>query len=99
MRDIFVSYTNVDKKTAYQIVDFLEANGVSCFIAPRNIDAGKAYAANLMQAINDCKAVLLIASEAINRSEHVLNEVDVIIEKKKALLPVFIEDFELNDDY
>lgn len=99
MKDVFVSYTSVDKKTAYQLVEMLEDNGISCFIAPRNIDAGKAYAANLMKAINECKAVILIASAAINQSEHVLNEVDVIVEKKKALLPVFIEDFELNDDY
>jgi predicted hydrocarbon binding protein len=99
MRDVFVSYTSCDKSVAYSMVDYLEAKGVSCFIAPRDIDAGKAYASNIMKAIEECKLVLLVASNAINNSEHVLNEVDVIIEKKKDVLPVFIEDFEMNDDF
>lgn len=99
MKDVFVSYTTTDKKTAYALVDFLESNGVDCFIAPRDVEPGKAYASDLMHAINECKLVLLIASKAINDSEHVLNEIDVIVEKKKNLLPIFIEDFELNDDF
>jgi len=52
-----------------------------------------------MKGLDDCDMVLLVASEAINHSEHVLNEVDVIVEKKKPILPVFIEDFELKDDF
>lgn len=99
MHDIFISYTSKDKNIAYTLVEYLEKRGITCFIAPRDIDPGKAYAANIMSAIEDCKAVLLIASKAINLSEHVLNEVDVIVEKKKVLLPVLIEDFELSDDF
>lgn len=99
MKDVFVSYTACDKYIAYSIVNHLEAKGISCFIAPRDIDAGKAYASNIVKALDRCKLVLLVASNAINSSEHVLNEVDVIIEKKKDILPVFIEDFEMNDDF
>lgn len=99
MKEVFVSYTSSDKEVAYKLVSYLEGRNISCFIAPRDVDPGKAYAANLMQAIDHCSVVILIASRAINASEHVLNEVDVIIEKKKPLLPVFIEDFEMNDDY
>lgn len=99
MKQIFVSYNTTDQKIAYDIVEFLEKNDISCFIAPRDVEAGKAYASILMKALEECNLVLLIASEAINTSEHVLNEVDVIVEKKKTLLPVFIEDFKLSDDY
>lgn len=99
MKDVFISYTSVDKEYAFELVDFLEKNKVSCFIAPRDVEKGKAYASCLMKAIDESHVVLLVASGAINDSQHVLNEVDVIVEKKKRLLPVFIEDFELNDDY
>lgn len=99
MKDVFISYTTADKPTAFALVEHLESNGVSCFIAPRDVEPGKAYAANLMKALGSCKLVLLVASQSTNESEHVLNEVDVIIERKINILPVFIEDFELNDDF
>ena len=98
-KDIFVSYTTKDKQVADVLVEYLEGIGHPCFIAPRDIDPGKAYAANLMKAITESKLVILIASEAINASEHCLNEVDVVTEKKKPILPIFIEEFSLNDDY
>ncbi len=97
--DVFVSYNQADRKVAMELVTFLEANRLSCYIAPRDIDPGRAYASCLMEAIDNCKVVLLVASDAINGSEHVLNEVDVIVERKKPILPVFIEEFNLNDDY
>ncbi len=99
MKEVFISYTSADQKVANQIVTYLESRGVSCFIAPRDVDPGKPYASNLMKAITECSAIVLVASDAINTSSHVLNEVDVMVEKKKVILPVFIEDFELNDDY
>ncbi len=98
-KDIFISYSSNDKAVADSLVAYLEGLDYSCFIAPRDIDPGKAYAANLMSAIADCKLVLLIASKSINNSEHCLNEVDVVTERKKPILPVFIEEFSLNDDY
>lgn len=98
-KEIFISYTTSDKAVADSLVVYLESMGYSCFIAPRDIDPGKAYAANLMSAISNCKLVVLIASSAINESEHCLNEVDVVTERKKPILPIFIEEFSLSDDY
>ena len=99
VKEVFVSYTTADKEAAFSMVDYLESNGISCFIAPRDVTAGTAYASNLMKALTSCKLVLLVASHSTNESEHVLNEVDVIIDNKIDILPVFIEDFELNDDF
>ncbi|MBQ7339399.1 MAG: toll/interleukin-1 receptor domain-containing protein [Clostridia bacterium] len=98
-KEIFISYTTNDKAVADSLVAYLEGLGYDCFIAPRDIDPGKAYAANLMTAISNCKLVVLIASQSINNSEHCLNEVDVVTERKKPILPIFIEEFSLNDDY
>ncbi len=97
-RDIFVSYTTPDKRVADEVVSFFEGQGISCFIAPRDVDPGKPYAANLMQAINESHVVILIASASINTSEHVLNEVEAIVNKKKPLIPFFIEDFVMSDE-
>ncbi|MBQ4273482.1 MAG: toll/interleukin-1 receptor domain-containing protein [Clostridia bacterium] len=98
-KDVFVSYTTPDRRVAEDIVAFLEKQGVDCFIAPRDVDPGQAYAANLMQAINNCRVIILVASDAMNRSSHVLNEIEAIINKQKPLVPFFIEDFQMNDEF
>lgn len=98
-KEIFISYASPDKDVAHDLVAYLENKNVSCFIAPRDVDPGMPYASNLMQAIDECNVIILIASNAMNNSEHVLNEVDVIVAKKKKLIPFFIEDFEMNDDF
>ncbi len=98
-KDVFISYASPDKEIAYEIVDFLESYSITCFIAPRDVDPGKPYASNLMHAIDECALTVLIASSAMNKSVHVLNEVDVIVAKQKPLIPFFAEEFDLNDDY
>lgn len=99
MKQVFVSYSSYDKGIAHEIVEYLEKADISCFIAPRDINGGKAYARALMEAIEQCDLVILVASSAILPSEHVLNEVEAVINKKKELLPILIEDFEMSDEY
>ena len=84
-KDIFVSYTTPDLAVANEVVAFFEKQGVDCFIAPRDVDPGKPYAANLMQAIDNARVIILIATAAINDSDHVLNEIEAIVHKKKPL--------------
>ena len=98
-KEIFVSYTTSDKAVADSIVAYLEGMGYNCFIAPRDIDPGKNYGAHIVSAIEDCKLVVLIASHHINESEHCHNEVNIIVDKKKAILPIVIEEFVLDNDY
>ena len=98
-KDIFVSYTTPDRRIADDVVSFFETQGIDCFIAPRDVDPGLAYAANLMRAIDNARAIILIASGAINDSAHVLNEIEAIINKKKPLIPFFIEDFAMSDEF
>ena len=98
-KEVFISYSSPNKEAADSIVDFLENKGVSCFIAPRDVDPGMPYASNLMHAIDNCNVIILVAADSMNKSEHVLNEIDVIVSKKKPLVPFFIEEFEMNDDF
>ena len=98
-KDVFISYSGDDKSTAFEIVDYLEGKGIECFIAPRDIDGGISYGARLTAAIRECRAVILVAGKAILTSEHVLNELDIIVGEKKFFVPFFIEDFELSSEY
>ncbi len=98
MKQVFISYPSASHDLAFEIMEYLEKQHIDCFIAPRDIEGGKNYASALMRALNDCSMVLLVAAEAINRSEHVLNELDVIFNQKKPILPVFVENFQLLDE-
>ena len=98
MKEVFISYTTSDKLQAEKIVEYLEKYNISCFIAPRDVEGGVNYAKSLVKALEECNLVLLVASQKTNESDHVLNEVDIMIDKKIPVLPVFIEDYELNDE-
>ena len=96
---IFVSYSTADKDVAFDIVRYFEDKGVGCYIAPRDIEPGVPYASALTTAIRESKAVILVASGAINSSDHVLNELDIIVSEKKFFIPFFIEEFEMGSEY
>ena len=57
MASIFVSHAGEDRQTAMQIVRTLEARGVPCWIAPRNIRPGTDYNQAIVDAIDACWAI------------------------------------------
>lgn len=97
-KDVFISHNHEDDKYADEIANFLEKHNISCYIDHRNISGGVAYGRQIVQALSNCKAAVLIASTNSNSSSHILNEIDIISENGIPLLPVFIDFFEPNDD-
>ncbi|MCI7322306.1 MAG: toll/interleukin-1 receptor domain-containing protein [Lachnospiraceae bacterium] len=97
--EIFLSYSSKDKDYAERVINYIEDNGYDCFIASRDISGGNHYAKNIVNVISACKLVILIASSNSNESEHVLNEIDICVEKKKKIIPLFIEDFDICDEF
>ena len=66
-RDVFVAYKSEDMKAVMTLVDYLEENGVSCFVALRNLRHGKnaagVYEAQIQKAIDSCSIVLFVSSQ------------------------------------
>lgn len=96
---VFISYCSEDKDTANQICGFLEKNGVYCWLAPRNIDPGANYATQIVKAIKNCDIFILIASDKVNSSNHVSNEVSIAFDNKKVIIPFKIEELVFSDEY
>lgn len=90
-RDLFVSHSSIDAEIAQTLVGEFEARGISCWVAPRDIPVGGSYQAEIVDAIDGCKAVLLVFSAATNTSEHVLREVELAVQGKKPILPIRID--------
>jgi len=42
--NVFISYSSIDKDAAEAVRSILEENGISCWMAPRNITPGLSFA-------------------------------------------------------
>ena len=73
---VFISHSSKDKGIAEEICDFLEAHGISCWIAPRDVRPGKDYGAVIQDAIDQSSIFLLIHTADSNKSEQVKREVE-----------------------
>lgn len=99
MYDVFISHSSKNAEVATSLVAYIEENGLKCFIAPRDIVGGISYAEQLVHAINDCEVFLLLVSEEINKSEQVLNELEIAVDNNKIILPFKIDESTYNDSY
>ena len=96
--DVFVSYASQDAAVANSIVESLEAQGLKCWIAPRDVKPGAQYADAIVRAINEAKAVVLVMSASAVDSAHVAREVERAASKRKAIIPFRIDNAALNPE-
>ncbi len=92
MADVFVSYAQPDREAAFRIAEQLEAQGVPCWIAPRDVPPGAEYAQAIIAAIESAKALVLVFSEAANESQFVRREVERAVSKTRPVFPVRVRE-------
>lgn len=90
--DVFVSYSSKDKAVADAACATLEARGIRCWIAPRDILPGKEWGASIIEAIRASRVMVLIFSEDANQSRQIRREVNNAVERGVAVLPIRIQD-------
>lgn len=92
MSDIFISYSQADRQCAHEVVALLEAQGLKCWIAPRDISPSADWAAEIIDAISSARVMLLVFSASSNQSPQVRREVERAVHKGVTVLPFRIED-------
>lgn len=97
MFDVFISYSSHDKDTAARFCRALEAKNMPCWMAPRDIPAGSHWAASIVQALRNAKAMLLLLSTSANDSQQVAREVDLAAANRLPIIPILFEGVHLND--
>jgi TPR repeat protein len=90
--DVFISYSSDDKTVAESVCLSLEARGIRCWIAPRDIKLGADWSGALVEAIHQCQVMVLIYSANANHSKQVKREVERAVFHDKVLIPLRIED-------
>jgi Protein of unknown function (DUF3365)/TIR domain len=94
--DVFISHSNKDKTIAEAICHRLEANGIRCWIAPRDIEFGSDWTEGITRGISACKVFVLVFSDSANTSDHVRREVAKAFSLGLAVIPFRTEDVEPN---
>src|SRR5262245_54901855 len=87
----FISYSNKDNTTADAACVALEAAGIQCWIAPRNIDAGSDWAGSIVAAIDECSVMVLIFSSSANQSKQIQREVQRAFDHEIPVVPMRID--------
>ena len=91
-KDVFISHSAADKKTADAICQSLEQAGLRCWIAPRNISPGRDYGEAIINGISSSRLMVLVLSRAANTSQQVKREVERAVNKNVPIIPFRIED-------
>jgi hypothetical protein len=89
--DVFVSYSQPDTDCAHELVARVEAQGIGCWIAPRDISPSADWAAEIIDAITNARTMILVFSASSNDSPQVRREVERAVHKQLSILPFRIE--------
>jgi hypothetical protein len=92
--DVFISYSSKDKPIADGICASLEAEGIRCWIAPRDIRPGEEWPKAITTAISSSRVMVLIFSTSSNSSDDVGREIILAASSKLVIIPFKIEDIE-----
>jgi len=98
MADVFISYSRKDSDLATQFSEKLTASGISVWIDREGIDLATNWSGEIVDAIEACKAFVVILSAASVESHNVSKEVSIASELKKRILPLDLEMVELSRD-
>ena len=90
--DVFISYASRDKPTADAACAFLEARGIRCWMAPRDILSGMDWSESIIDAIENCYVFVLVFSSRANESPQIKREVERAVNKSRLIVPFRIED-------
>ena len=90
--DVFISYAMEDKRFADIACTSLESEGITCWIAPRDVLPGRTWGESIINAINQSKVMLVIFSSNANNSPYIPREVNHAVETGLNVITVRVED-------
>jgi hypothetical protein len=74
---VFVCFSSKDEATARDIVNFLERDGIKCWISLRDVPAGQNYQECIVQALETAQGIVFLFSEHSSRSGEIKKELSI----------------------
>ena len=96
--EVFISYAEGDAAAAESVCALLEGDGLSCWIAPRDIGPGLVWAAAIVDAIERCRVMVVLVSSHATRSRQMARELELADSRHVPIVPFRIEDAPLSPD-
>ena len=92
VRQVFISYSSPDRALANDLCQYLETQGISCWIAPRDVVPGSDFPGSIIDAIDASTVMVLIFSKSSNSSPHVMRELTRAVTRNMLIIPFRIEE-------
>lgn len=96
---VFICYARADAPSVKPICDDLEKRGQEIWVDTKEIDAGENWAGEIVRAIKSVRGVAVMCSKAAFESDHVKREVYLADRYKRRIVPVFLEDAAIPEDF
>jgi TolB-like protein len=90
-RPVFISYASPDASLAQKVCAALEAAGILCWIAPRDVVPGSLYADGIVGAIDESRILVLILSKEAVASAHVGRELERAASKRHPVVALKVD--------
>lgn len=94
--NVAICYADADKPAAETVCAGIEAAGIPCWIAPRDLSANDPDQSHIA-AISQARVIVLIVSKHANESKFVEREMELAVATDTTPCPVRIEDVPLSD--
>ena len=94
---VFISHSTCDRKLVEQLCDYLESQGIQCWVSFRDLTSGS-FSGAITRALKACDVFLLVSSKEACRSPHVKNEVSLAFGQNKHIIPFLLDDNPFDDD-
>lgn len=89
--DVFISYDTKDKAIADAACAALEASGIRCWIAPRDVRKGEDKVYATTRAIKGSQLTVLIFTKSSNQSRQIAKELTVAVNAENIIVPFKID--------
>jgi hypothetical protein len=90
--DVFISYSSKDKTTGDAVCATLESEGIRCWIAPRDVTPSMEWSECIIDAIEECRIMVLVFTTSANDSPQIHREIERAVNHGVAVLPFRTED-------
>ncbi|GAB5482049.1 MAG: hypothetical protein Pars92KO_18060 [Parasphingorhabdus sp.] len=89
---LFISHHSSKLPVALELEKSLAKYGVTCWLAPRDVEPGEAFDMAIKRAIDESCATLLLFCSKSDKSPHVKRELILADSSRKAIIPVRLEE-------
>lgn len=97
--DVYICCSTKDAEIAKDICGYLEANGIRCWIANRDIGIGELWAEKIREAIRNSSVFMILCSAHCYHSSECSNELGLASNLLKPILAIMLDKAEMEAEF